>query len=149
MSLNLAVFAPGKAGEVITANPDIQNWVIVGHSLGGAMAANFARKIHDLVDGLFFWASYPGLNYDLSRTPLNVISIYGSQDGLATIENVKAAHTLLPPETQWIEIHGVNHAQFGWYGDQPGDNQAVISLEQQQEETLMAMSVLLKFVSER
>jgi len=41
MPLSLAVFSPGKAEDVISAFPEINNWAIGGHSLGGAMAANF------------------------------------------------------------------------------------------------------------
>lgn len=44
MPLNLAVFAPGRATAVIAAHPEIQRWVIGGHSLGGSMAANFVFK---------------------------------------------------------------------------------------------------------
>ncbi|MDQ3247653.1 MAG: alpha/beta hydrolase, partial [Chloroflexota bacterium] len=41
MPLNLAVFAPNRADQVITAYPAIQRWAIGGHSLGGAMAATY------------------------------------------------------------------------------------------------------------
>jgi hypothetical protein len=36
MPLNLAVFSPNKADEVITDFPEIEEWYIAGHSLGGA-----------------------------------------------------------------------------------------------------------------
>ena len=44
MPLNLAVFTPGRAAQVIAAYPEIHTWAIGGHSLGGAMAANFSHK---------------------------------------------------------------------------------------------------------
>jgi len=53
-ALNLAVFAPDRASDIISAYPDIHSWVIGGHSLGGSMAANFARNNPSLVKGLFF-----------------------------------------------------------------------------------------------
>jgi acetyl esterase/lipase len=43
MPLNLAFFAPGRAAEVMAAFPGVENWAVGGHSLGGAMAANFAH----------------------------------------------------------------------------------------------------------
>ena len=44
MPLNLAVFGSDRAASVIQAYPDIQQWVIGGHSLGGSMAALLDRK---------------------------------------------------------------------------------------------------------
>ena len=39
----------------------------------------------------------------------------------------------MPENTSWVKIDGGNHSQFGWYGDQPGDNPASISREIQQQ----------------
>ena len=139
MPLNLAVFNPGAAADVIAANPDITTWVVGGHSLGGAMAANFAHKTPALLDGLFLWAAYPAESDDLSSQQIHVISIYGTLDGLATADKIDASRPLLPADTTWVPIEGGNHAQFGWYGDQPGDNPATISREQQQAQTIDAM----------
>jgi pimeloyl-ACP methyl ester carboxylesterase len=52
MPLNLAVLAPGRAAEVMAAFPGIKSWAIGGHSLGGAMAANFAHSNPGAVRGL-------------------------------------------------------------------------------------------------
>lgn len=139
MPLNLAVFSPGAAADVIAAYPEISSWAVGGHSLGGAMAANFARKNPTMLDGLFFWAAYPASSDDLSGQELNVISIYGTLDGLATADKIDASRALLPADTVWVAIQGGNHAQFGWYGDQPGDNPATISREEQQAQVIEAM----------
>jgi pimeloyl-ACP methyl ester carboxylesterase len=147
MPLNLAVFAPGKAAQVITAHPEIQHWIIGGHSLGGAMTANFVKKNPSLVDGLFFWAAYPGSGDDLSQQAIKVVSVSASLDGLATPDKIDASRALLPPDTGWIVIEGGNHAQFGWYGDQPGDNPAEISREEQQRMAVQAVLDLLKAVA--
>jgi pimeloyl-ACP methyl ester carboxylesterase len=143
MPLNLAVFAPAKAQQVIDAFPDITHWLIGGHSLGGAMAANYALKNPDLVDGLFFWAAYPASSDDLSTHSILVASIYGTLDGLATKEKIDASIPLLPEDTIWTPIQGGNHAQFGWYGEQPGDNPATITREDQQAQALESMQELL------
>jgi acetyl esterase/lipase len=139
MPLNLAVFNPDAAEEVIAANPDISTWVVGGHSLGGAMAANFAHKNPGLPDGLFLWAAYPAESDDLSGQGIKVVSIYGTLDGLMTSAEVEASRALLPADTSWAPIEGGNHAQFGWYGDQPGDNPATISREEQQAQIIEAM----------
>jgi dienelactone hydrolase len=140
MPLNLAVFNPGAAAEVMAAFPEVTTWAVGGHSLGGAMAANFAYQNPALLDGLFLWAAYPASSDDLSGQDLNVVSIYGTLDGLATGDKIDASRPLLPEDTTWAAIEGGNHAQFGWYGDQPGDNPATISREEQQKQILEWMT---------
>ncbi len=144
MPLNFAIFAPDKAMDVMNAHPEVENWVIGGHSLGGAMAGQFAAQKPTLVDGLVFWAAFPPENASLAgQTEMAVASIYGTLDGLATPAKVLAATPLLPPSAQFVPIEGGNHAQFGWYGDQPGDNPATISRIDQQEQTVAATAAVL------
>ena len=50
----------------------------------------------------------------------------------AKIEDYKAFE---PADTEFIVIQGGNHAQFGDYGPQPGDNPATISPESQWQQT--------------
>jgi pimeloyl-ACP methyl ester carboxylesterase len=147
MPLNLAVFNANAANDIITAYPDIENWAIGGHSLGGAMAGKFIYDNPDAVDGLVLWASFPAGNNDLSGMDIAVTSIYGSVDGVATPDQILASKPLLPANTTWVEIIGGNHAQFGWYGDQAGDNPATISREEQQAQTVAATVALLETIS--
>lgn len=139
MALNLAFTGINVADEIMSANPDIENWYIGGHSLGGAMAAEYAAANAEKIDGLFLWASYSAENTDLSTVPgLKVLSIYGTEDGGA--KEIDLSQERLPDDVIWVEMKGANHAQFGWYGTQPGDGIASISREVQQawilEETL-------------
>lgn len=144
MPLNLAVFDPDRAKNVISYYPEIDNWFIGGHSLGGAMAANYANDNSELLTGVIFLAAYPASSDDLSSSNLSVLSIYATNDGLSTVEDIQSTSNLLPPTTQWNEIQGGNHAQFGWYGDQPGDNPADISREQQQNLIFEAIFTFLR-----
>ncbi len=144
MPLNLAFFAPNRAQTVIDAFPNIQHWAVGGHSLGGAMAARFAHQHPATVEGLVLWAAYPAESDDLSRYNLAVTSIYGTRDGLATVEKIEASRPRLPTDTRWVAIEGGNHAQFGWYGPQGGDKRATISREAQQRETVTATVTLLQ-----
>lgn len=127
MPLNLAVFTPGRAGEVMRDNPSTLHWVVGGHSLGGAMAANYAYQNPGRVAGLVLWAAYPAGNNNLQGQNLPVLSISASDDGLADPEKIEASRALLPPSTRWVIIQGGNHAQFGSYGPQGGDFSAKIS----------------------
>jgi pimeloyl-ACP methyl ester carboxylesterase len=138
MPLNLAIFGVNAAQDVQAAYPQIRHWAVGGHSLGGAMAAAFAKTHPDAVQGLALWAAYPASRDDLSLSGLRVVSIFGSQDGLATGEKMEASRPLLPADTTWVQISGGNHAQFGWYGDQAGDNPASISRTDQQAQMVAA-----------
>lgn len=143
MPLNLAFFAPDRAAEVMAAFPEVAHWAVGGHSLGGAMAARFAYQKPDRVQGLILWAAYPASTNDLSTYALAVSSVYGTRDGLATENKIVASRPLLPPDTAWVAIEGGNHAQFGWYGPQAGDESATVSREEQQNRIMTATLALL------
>jgi len=144
MPLNLAVLGIYSAQDVQSAYPQIQHWAVGGHSLGGAMAATYAKTHPDTVQGLALWAAYPASSDDLSQTTLRVVSIFGSLDGLATGEKMDVSRPLLPADTTWVNISGGNHAQFGWYGKQAGDNPASISRSEQQAQVVAATLEMLK-----
>lgn len=150
--LRLAVLAPNRAMTFIdSSDVAVEEWVIAGHSLGGAMAARFVkRNAPDAVLGLALLAAFPADSDDLSgRENLNVVSIFGSRDGVSEPEEVLSAAPLLPERTAFIEIAGGNHAQFGFYGPQRGDNQATISREAQQASLVEALAGFLGRLSNR
>ena len=67
---------------------------------------------------------------------------------LATPAKIEASRPLLPAATTWVVIQGGDHAQFGWYGPQSGDNPATISREDQQAQAAEAVLSLLKSVDQ-
>ncbi len=148
MPLNLAILNVEGANDVISAFPDIDSWAIGGHSLGGAMAARYAYNFPDAVDGLVIMAAFPEAQFDFTERDIVVASIYGELDGLATVQEVEASAQLLPEDTDFVLIEGGNHAQFGWYGAQDGDNDATVSREEQYEQIVDATLNVLKAISE-
>lgn len=136
MPFNLAVFKSNAAENVINHNPQIKQWVIGGHSLGGAMASKFAHDHPGTLKGIFFLAAYPVESTDLSDQDLSSLSLYGELDGLVDTDNIVDHVKLLPNLREISIISGGNHAQFGYYGDQKGDNAAKISREDQQSQVL-------------
>jgi len=137
MPLNLAILKTDAFWDL--EEQDFSGSVFIGgHSLGGASASLFLKEYEDLVDGLILLASYPAASADLSESDLPVLSISGSLDGVMDKENYEATKSLLPSSTHYVEIPGANHAQFGDYGFQSGDNEASISRESQQN-TVVAL----------
>lgn len=126
----IAFFNISAFASVQGAYPDAADWVVGGHSLGGTVACIDADA-HDSdaaspVRGLLLYASYPASDMSSSLTA-SVLSISGSDDGLATPAKIDAAKPLLPPSTDYQVIEGAVHSYFGDYGPQPGDGTPTIS----------------------
>lgn len=131
MPFRMAIFDADAAEEVMEQFPDIQHWYMAGHSMGGAMASQFASEHPDEVDGLILLGAYLYGDYPEENT----LTVYGSlnqsvEDHIGYTQNI-------------VEIQGGNHAQFGNYGPQKGDLPATISAEEQQEQTADAVEDFL------
>ena len=130
---NLAVLSPNAADGLQQAHPEITDWYIGGHSLGGAMAASYAAKHAEDYDGLILLAAYS--TKDLTDTSLQVLSVYGSEDGVMNRDSYEKDRTNLPADCTEVVIQGGCHAQFGSYGAQDGDGTPSISGEEQIRQT--------------
>lgn len=142
MPFNLAVFDTKAAETPMEVFADIDDWYIGGHSLGGSMAAAFAAENADRISGLALLASYS--TADLSDSNIDVVSVYGSEDGVLNMEKYNQYSSNLPDNTQEIVISGGNHAQFGSYGRQKGDGTATITAEDQLVQTAAAITDMIK-----
>ena len=143
--LNLAFFDLNAADHFLALYPDIKNWATGGHSLGGVAAASYAAS-HDQVDGLVLWASYPA-DDSLKDKSIKVLSIYGTLD-MAGVGTFEEKRLLLPSDTEFVVIQGGNHAQFGDYGFQPGDNEPTISRSDQQQQVVDATVMFLEILGQ-
>ena len=106
MPLNLAVFGANIAKDVIQFYPRIEPWAIGGHSLGGAMAAQFAYSNPSKIKGLVLWASYPASGNNLSKLNIAVVTIHGMNAGLVSTSQIDNSLRLLPKDTYRVEISG-------------------------------------------
>jgi hypothetical protein len=130
MPFNLAVLGIDAADAIIADHPETTAWAIGGHSLGGAMAAQYVDAHPGQVDGLVLWAAYSAA--DLSDDALPVTSSYGSRDNGRESFTDPVNVARLGPDLVMDEIDGGNHEQMGWYTGQPNDPPATISREEQQ-----------------
>lgn len=134
MPFHFAVLKVNAADSIISKYNQIDNWYMMGHSLGGAMAAQYTSEHSDTMRGLILLGAYS--TQDLSSSSLSVTSIYGSEDQILNKEKYQKNYALLPAHTQELVIDGGNHAQFGNYGVQSGDGEASITSEEQQNQTV-------------
>lgn len=129
MPFNLAVLDINAAAGIQEQYPEIEEWYIGGHSLGGSMAASYLADHIDDYDGLILLGSYS--TADLSETDLTVLSVYGSEDKVMNRDKYDAYKANLPSDFIEVVIEGGCHAYFGMYGAQEGDGKPAISNEQQ------------------
>ena len=133
MPFDLAVFNQNAADGIKENYPSVKHWYIGGHSLGGAMAASYAANHTDTFEGLILLASYSSV--DISISGLNVISVYGSNDGVLDMNKYNESLSLLPADTKEFVINGGCHAYFGSYGPQKGDEKPTITPAEQVQQT--------------
>ena len=146
---DIAITATDRATTVIDDYEAIEIWTIGGHSLGGVSSCAYAKENSEKVAGVILWASFPSESFRIDDKDLSAISIYGTNDGLVTLDEIEESRAHLPPDTQWVSITGGNHTQFGWYDTspdpiQPNDNPADITREEQQVQIIQATVGLLE-----
>ena len=137
---NFALFDSNKAQKIIENYPSVEKWIVGGHSLGGVAAAKFAYQHPKIVNGVILLGSYPSEGDDFSKTMTPMLSIYAEKDGLTTVDKINESKKLLSSNATMHEIKGGNHAQFGVYGLQKGDNKADITVKKQQDEMVSVTS---------
>lgn len=133
MPFNLAFFGIDAASGLMEAAPGVHEWWIAGHSLGGAMAAQFASTHADELEGVLLLAAYAAT--DLSASGLTVETAYGSNDGVLNRDALEQNAANLPSGSRTDVIEGGNHAGFGDYGPQNGDGENALGARAQWQET--------------
>jgi hypothetical protein len=145
-TLNLAFFDTRPLSAFTADAPDVTEWYVGGHSLGGVRACQLAGAGTDAaadppVAGVVLFGSYCA--NDLSDTDLRMLSLVGERDGLSTPEKVADAAHLLPPTAETVMLPGANHAAFGDYGPQPGDDTATATDEETRDRITDAVAGFL------
>lgn len=132
MPFNMAIFDSAAADKVFEILPNIKSWYMAGHSMGGAIASDYASKNQDKIDGLILMGAYIYGDYP----PEKALTVYGTFNSNLE-KNINYTENI-------IKIEGGNHAQFGNYGKQKGDPDATISAQMQQDITASAIIDFIK-----
>ncbi|MEL7534317.1 MAG: alpha/beta hydrolase [Bacteroidota bacterium] len=148
VAANLAILNIKKALDGPEIANEVQDWLVGGHSLGGTAACILVEQSPETFAGLFLTGSYSSV--DLSNWDRPVLSLLGEFDGVLqqtvldeSMVNLPPAHWLdnvsaMPTsptigQTIYHEIAGGNHAGFGEYGPQRGDDEASIGVDEQHQ----------------
>ncbi len=133
MPFNHSFLAPDKA-EKIMEKGDYKRWIIMGHSMGGTTASDFAAKNKNLISGLVLLSAAG--SGDLSGSDLPVLVMYGSEDLIINRKGIVSYRKKAGSNYHEFEINGANHANFGNYGKQRFDGTATIPADEQQSFTV-------------
>ena len=142
MPLNLAVLDVNGADGIKEMFPEIENWYLGGHSLGGSMAASYLSENISVYRGLILLGSYS--TADLSKEDIKVLSVFGSEDKVMNKEKYDEYKINLPKDFSEETIDGGCHAYFGMYGEQEGDGVATITNEEQIQKTAEIIEDFIK-----
>jgi len=129
MPFDLAVFNMNAADDYRYLYPEIEDWYLGGHSLGGAMASSYLEGHIEEYEGIVLCAAYSTVDYRASD--LKIVTMYGSNDKVLNAEKYEECRTNLPEGAEELVIEGGNHAFFGTYGLQEGDGTATITNDSQ------------------
>ena len=124
MPLNMAIFNPNAGDKILKLFPNIKQWHLIGHSIGGVTASMYANDNQDIIKSLTVLGSYNYEEYPMDKT----LTIYGSFN-----DNLEEEFTY--DENIYV-IEGGNHSMFGNYGLQKIDVEGTISYEEQQNQTV-------------
>lgn len=136
MPLNLAFMGINQADRIRTDHPEIDSWAIGGHSLGGAMAAEYTKNNLDSISGLIMYAAYPANYADFIDTPVPILTIIASNDP-GSIKQEEFYDTI-SDSAMLVIIEGGNHRQYADYSFQNNDGIATISVKEQQDQIIAA-----------
>ena len=137
MPFNLALLDSEKAQEIKESFPEIKEWYLIGHSMGGLAAQKCAYRHSDEYAGLIVLGSR--IKVDFSDNDLPILLITASNDGICTSELLEKEKTPMPKNYRHIVIEGGCHSYFASYDKQFLDGTATISRHEQHMQIIDAI----------
>lgn len=144
--LNFALLDVDAAEGVFAQFPEVDTWLLAGHSLGGVAACECLGRHASEYDAIVLLASYSAT--DLTGYDGEVLLLLGTEDGVLSRDKYDAARGLLPDDAKERRLEGGNHAQYGNYGKQKGDGIPTITREEQQRMTAEDIAALAREVAQ-
>jgi alpha-beta hydrolase superfamily lysophospholipase len=126
--------------EIMDDNPQIEKWILIGHSLGGVPASRIAAKQPGKLIGVALLATM--VSVDLSGLDISAIRITAENDLIMNKKMMGMHPEYLPVNSRSIELKGANHTQFGAYKSFSRDGDVTMTWKEQQE---TAVRLILDF----
>jgi len=130
LPFRIALLDANEGLDIIEEYPQVKRWYLMGHSLGGSAASTIVEQ-NPKIKGIIFLASYPIDSIDVPS-----LTIYGGRDGVLPVADIEKSKQDVRKDAIFHEIKQGNHANFGMYGPQKGDNSSPLTPKEQQNESL-------------
>ncbi|MCD7743690.1 MAG: alpha/beta hydrolase [Lachnospiraceae bacterium] len=131
----LSMFGTKHGLEIMESNTQIENWILIGHSLGGMPVSRIAAAQPKGLLGVALLATYASV--DLSGLDISAIRITADHDGIMNNTFMEKYNDNLPASSVNIMLEGANHQGFAAYRSSSGrDGEASISWKEQNEQTI-------------
>ncbi|MCD8331810.1 MAG: alpha/beta hydrolase [Oscillospiraceae bacterium] len=132
---HLSAFGTRHGLELMDSNPNIQKWILIGHSLGGMPVSRIAAARQDALRGIALLATFASV--DLSGLGIAAIRVTAEHDGVMNNEAMEKYSGNLPNHAVNIMLKGANHQGFAAYKSVSGrDGKASISWQEQNQQTV-------------
>lgn len=126
LPFNIALLNSDVALDIMDDHPSVKRWYLIGHSLGGTAASSIIKEHAERINGIIFLASYP-----IEKISIPSLTIYGGKDGVLPASDIIENKKNVSSHAQFYKIPEGNHANFGMYGSQKGDNESTLTPKQQ------------------
>ncbi|MCC8149899.1 MAG: alpha/beta hydrolase [Lachnospiraceae bacterium] len=141
----MSAFGVKHGMEIMESHPEIEKWILIGHSLGGVPVSRIAAARPDQVIGAAFLATYASA--DLSGLDISAIRIVAENDGIMDNDRMPNFNHNLPEDSATVIIKGANHQGFAAYDSLSNrDGKATISWQEQNE---LSVRYILEFFEEQ
>jgi hypothetical protein len=132
---HLSAFGIDHGSTIMEDNPQVEKWILVGHSLGGLPVSRIAAKQPDKLLGIALLATMA--SRDLSGLDISAIRITAENDRIMSNKMMDSYLGNLPKNSLHIELKGANHQGFAAYNSfMSRDGEATITWQEQNEETV-------------
>ncbi len=132
-TFQMSMFGTKHAIEIINEHPEVDKWILVGHSLGGVPVSRVAEAEPDHLIGLVYLAAYASV--DLTDLPYPALRITADNDGVMNNEQMDGYAGNLPAGSESVMLTGANHRGFGSYkSPSRRDGDATLTWQEQNEQ---------------
>lgn len=117
MPINLAVLDEDRVESVRAAHPEIDTWVLGGHSMGGFAALDrVVATGGDGFEGLILWAAGAPPRDEPVVLEIPVLTVAGELDDVIPLDAMERGGARLGERAALVVVPGMTHGQFGRYG---------------------------------
>jgi len=109
----------------------IDEWYLIGHSMGGMAALELQRRDAADVRAAALWGS--GMPFDYTDVDVPLLFLWADDDGILTAERMESVKKKLPRATRYVTVEGGNHRNFAMYSHQFFDNEGTLDWREQIE----------------